>query len=587
MELVLFSIHIEESPRAVSLATAMLAAAVQKSLGSKVNSCLVDSTLQLDVQDDLTRILACQPQVVGFSIAVWNRHRALEIARCLKQAHPEIVLLAGGPEVTADPQSLRQTDLFEHVLPGEGELKIVAVLRSLLGENKDAADDSAVVNLAELPSPYLSGWLRPAPGAGALWELSRGCPYRCDFCFESRGSSVVRRFPLPRLRAELQHFAKLGLDEIFVLDPTFNYHQQTAKDMLRLMAREGRGLRFSLEIRAERIDREMAELFSRLNCSLQIGLQSAHSEVLRHVHRDFDPEEFSDKILLLHEAGVSYGFDLIYGLPGDSLDGFLASLDFALGLVPNHLDMFPLAVLPGTRLAETAGQLGLSFQDRPPYRVLSSTTFSVEDMNQAARVAAACDFFYNRGRAVPWFGMVLDSLALAASDFFCQLAAWLPHELPEQPLEWQKKFVRHLFMLQERPAEADLCDDLLNYFGQVEALFDHPPEIPPARQSGLTLNPAFRLVYFHHDPQQLTRHLAEGVTDLEELAFFLPRVDREYYCGIVHDSLQLCPLTVEQSDYLRTFSSGSPATPPAGFIDFALEAGILTDTVDRKHPKCL
>ncbi len=555
----------------------MLAAAVQQSLGDKVNTCLVDSTLQQEVRENLARILACQPQVVGFSIAVWNRHRALEIARCLKEDHPEIVLLAGGPEVTADPESLRQTGLFDYVLPGEGERKIVAVLRVLLGEDCTAGNDFQDVDLAELPSPYLSGLLQPASGSGALWELSRGCPYRCDFCFESRGSSVVRRFPLPRIRAELRQFGKMGFGEIFVLDPTFNYHRQTAKELLRLMVKEGRNLRFSLEIRAECVDREMAELFSRLDCSLQIGLQSAHREVLRRVHRDFDPEEFRDKVLLLHEAGVSYGFDLIYGLPRDSLNGFLASLDFALSLAPNHLDIFPLAVLPGTRLADNARRLGLNSQNEAPYQVLSSTTFSAADMARAARVAAVCDFFYNRGRAVPWFGLLLDSLGLRPSEFFSRLADWLPETMPEQPLEWQKNFVRQMFLLQERPAEADLCADLLSYFGLVEPLLDDSPEIPPPLQNGLTLNPALRLVYFHHDPQQLLRHLDEGVTDLQELAFFLTRVERDYYCGMVHGKLEIHPLTSEQSRHLHNLVSGAPAILPAEFINFALEAGILMD----------
>ncbi len=389
---------------------------------------------------------------------------------------------------------------------------------------------------------------------------------------------MVRRFPLERVRAELQLFAALDLCEVFVLDPTFNYHQPTAKELLRIMAQEGQGLHFSLEIRAERVDRELAELFAAINCSLQIGLQSADPSLLRDINRDFDPEEFSDKVLLLHEAGVCYGFDLIYGLPGDSLEGFLASFDYALSLIPNHLDIFPLAVLPGTRLADKAGERGLDYQKQPPYQVRSSATFSAADMPQAARIATACDLFYNRGRAVPWFAMVLNSLECSPSEFFLQLIETLPAALPADPLPLQKHFISAQFEKRRQPQVAALCCDLLNYFGLVEPLFDSPALEPqPTRAtSEFAVNPHSCLIFFQHDPQLLLQHLAEGVTDLEELAFFIPVVNRDYFCCIYQDDLQLYPLDPEQSDYLKSLTTSAPAAAPsADFIQEALEAGIL------------
>ena len=77
-------------------------------------------------------------------------------------------------------------------------------------------------------------------------------------------------------------------------------------------------------MRSEFIDAEMARLFARLNCSLQIGLQSADPRVHKEVRRIFSPSDFMAKVALLNEAGAIFGFDLIYGLPGDTLRGFRA-----------------------------------------------------------------------------------------------------------------------------------------------------------------------------------------------------------------------------------------------------------------------
>ncbi|MEZ4484013.1 MAG: radical SAM protein [Syntrophotaleaceae bacterium] len=582
MNLVLVSIHIEPSSRAVPLGTATIAAAAKMALGNKVAVTLVDCTLQQSAAECTSAILEHGPEAVGLSISVWNRDLALDIARRLKAVAPNMVLFAGGPEVTADFQDLAQHEELDFVLTGEGENKLVAALTSLLrGELPDGSRGAPLdspVDLSDLPSPYLSGILQPIRNGGALWELSRGCPYRCDFCFESRGSAIVRRFPLQRVQAELELFAACGVSEVFVLDPTFNYDKNAAKELLFLMAKHGHGLRFSLEIRAELVDAELADLFAAIDCSLQIGLQSADTEVLKLINRDFDREEFSDKVLLLHEAGVSYGFDLIYGLPGDSLEGFLSSLDFALGLRPNHLDIFPLAVLPGTRLAETAAGLGLEYQRHNPYRVLSSATFSVCDMTQAARIAAACDFFYNRGRAVPWFTLVLENLDLLPSEFLSLFAENMSEPFPEDPVKLQQRFVHDQFLQRQQPGVAALAGDLLAYFGYAEALCESPEPIDrgAATPNDLQLSPAACFITFDHDPQQLQEHFAAGITDLEELAFFVPKVDAEYLCWRFEGELHFYPPSPAESSYLKSLATADPAAAPtANFVTEALSAGIL------------
>lgn len=560
----------------------MLAASIERAFGEQVNFTLIDCTLQQSADDCTEQILSENPDLVGLSMTVWNRDLALDIAHHLKTIRPELTLFAGGPEVTADPASLMKIQGLDFILTGEGEQKLVAALSDLLrGQKPDVSAllaSESIADLGDLPSPYLTGLLQPTRDGGVLWELSRGCPYRCDFCFESRGNATVRRFPLERVRAELKLFATLGVNEVFVLDPTFNYHKETAKELLRIMAEDGCGLHFSLEIRAELIDQELAELFASIDCSLQIGLQSADSAVLRLINRDFDQEEFSNKVLFLHQAGVSYGFDLIYGLPGDSLSGFLASLDFALSLIPNHLDIFPLAVLPGTRLADTATDLGLEYQHQAPYRVRSTTSFSAAEMTQAARIGTACDFFYNRGRAVPWFAMVLDGLQLTPSEFFSLLTEVLPEALPADPLPLQQHFVSDQFEHQGQPEAATLASDLISYFGAVEPLLDGPAvkSKPDSTSGEHYLNPHSIFVHFNHEPQQLLQHLDEDITDLAELAFFVPRVDCDYFCYIFQDTLQLSPLTSAQSEYLKNLTSSTPSSPPApDFVAEALESGIL------------
>jgi hypothetical protein len=319
---------------------------------------------------------------------------------------------------------------------------------------------------------------------------------------------------MARVRAELQLFEACGVSQIFVLDPTFNFDKKQAKAILRLIARSAPAIHFFFELRSEFIDAELARLFAALRCSLQIGLQSADDAVLRKISRSIDREDFEAKVLLLHQAGATYGFDLIHGLPGDTLAGFHASLDFALSLMPNHLDIFPLSVLPGTRLHDTAPDLGLQHLQDIPYPVLASPTFSAADMAAAARTARACDLFYNQGKAVPWFALIQEALDLAPSELFIRFADFLDtHPGTEaDATALQVAFLTSCFPDAKTGAVAA---DLVTYFGRSGALLEAAALDPEGTHACE--------VIFHHDPQILLDHLESGLTDLEALADAVPK----------------------------------------------------------------
>ena len=119
MKLLLASIHIEPSPRAVPLGPAMLAAMLDRELRDQLETVLMDLYLQQSAAECAAQILACSPQVVGFSTYIWNRTEVLAIAACIKQSDPAVVVFAGGPEATTDPHGMLDSPALDFVLSGE------------------------------------------------------------------------------------------------------------------------------------------------------------------------------------------------------------------------------------------------------------------------------------------------------------------------------------------------------------------------------------------------------------------------------------------------------------------------------------
>lgn len=548
MKVILVAIHPYPSPQAVPLANALLKSclAADEGLAGKITVELRDFFVGENPVACAAALIAENPDAVGFSCYLWNRKGCRDIAMELRRQLPGAILFAGGPEPTADPEGMLRDIPLDFLILGEGEFTFVEAMARLSagrpvsvvagvacreGESITTSQRTPVELLDTIPSAYVSGMLPADIYNGALWQLSRGCDFACSFCFDQKGVKGVRSFSLERVESELAWFVSNRVPQVFVLDSTFNRNVKRAKEVLRLIGRGASHIHFHFEVRSEFIDEEMARLFARISCSLQIGLQSADPRIQQGVRRIFNPDGFTASIALLNEAGAVFGFDLIYGLPGDTLAGFEKSLDFALALYPNHLDIFPLAVLPGTELAGRADHLGLDRLPDPPYTLRSTPTFPSGDMSEAARLASACDIFYSRGRAVAWFNAVRAPLHLTPSAFLKGFGRWLAdargREISEEDLtdeeiwQLQRGYLTHLFSGRRKkflPVALDLVD---YHYHFAVALLAPQPDLPTDRElaqtdllaARFTLAPGARLAAFNYEIFDL---LEAGEVELAE-----------------------------------------------------------------------
>jgi hypothetical protein len=615
MRLVLVAIHPAPSPQAVPLANAFLQSYLATAV--QIETVRADFFLGMAPAVCVEELLRLQPSAVAFSMYVWNRVMCREMATELKRRLPGVTLFAGGPEPTAEPVGVLSCDSFDFLISGEGEVPFAEVcsclvsgaavggipgVATLVNGSTILSPATPLSDLDLIPSPWLNRTLDVSRYPGILWQLSRGCGFNCDFCFDSRDRHGVRRFSLERIEAELRYFASHAVSQVFVLDSTFNQDARRAKTILRMIRKIAPRIHFHFEVRSEFIDREMAELFAGIACSLQIGLQSADPEVLKGVGRSFRRDDFTKRTMLLNDTGATFGFDLMYGLPGDTLAGFRESLDFALGLYPNHLDIFPLAVLPGTALAARADSIGLNYLSVPPYTLISSPGFSGKDIAAAGKLAAASDIFYTRGRAVAWFNSILDPLCQRPSTFLQQFSEWLETDkgngineadlTDDQVWKLQRDFLSSKFSVKKMKRFLPVVLDLLDYhYHYAAALMTPVPKVPSKKELAkirlmdmpLQLSPSARLVEFSHEILEI---LEAGAPDVRAFADGLERhgslaVMYATERGICTESLDACYFDLLKRLDGQTAAVGiirDLALAPEearSFLEFAVYEGIV------------
>jgi len=385
----------------------------------------------LSEQGLVEAILERDPWMVGFTCYLWNIDRTLWIANQLKQRRPELQILIGGPEVTVDNAWVLQQAAVDYFIVGEGEQTFAELLQALrLGGSialpsipglyarpsastrrpygltlaLQTIDDPKhalpgflprhpLENLDQISSPYLAGILDAADEEMLLLETIRGCIFKCKFCYYPKAYTGLHFLSKDKIIANLRHAQERGAKEIVMLDPTLN-QRKDFDDFLRLLITENPGQRFSFfgELRAEGIKPATAQLLAEANFTeVEVGLQSIDPLAMQLMDRKNNLKAVEKGCQAMLDAGIKVKVDLIIGLPGDTVDSVRRSMHYLRDSgIYSDVQVFNLAVLPGTSFRQEAEELGLIYQPRPPYYVRRTPTMTQQDlfmlMEEAAEV---------------------------------------------------------------------------------------------------------------------------------------------------------------------------------------------------------
>jgi len=360
------------------------------------------------------------PAVVAFSVVCWNARAVYEAVRVIKQARPDLLVVLGGPEVGPIAEDvLERQPSVDAIVRGEGEVAFCDLLHAVSRGGDIAAvpgvtarvdgtvvagpDREPAADLDALASPY--GVASPvAIDGSAFIETYRGCPHRCAYCYEGKGSTRIRSFSWDRIADDIEKVASTpGMRAFSFIDPVFNLTPDRLRrlsDMLAPWAARGIALH-TIEVDIERIDDEAAALLRQAGvASVETGPQTVGARALDACARDFDPDRFRAGVDACKREGISVECDLIVGLPGDTMNDVLDGIDFALSLDPGKVQLSTLHVLPGTDLWSRASELRLVFDPEPPHELIATADLAFADLRRLEELGHAATAIY-RARVAP------------------------------------------------------------------------------------------------------------------------------------------------------------------------------------------
>jgi radical SAM superfamily enzyme YgiQ (UPF0313 family) len=290
--------------------------------------------------------------VVGFSTYIWNKNYNYQLAKKLKTANPEILVVFGGPEVAhTDPKFFQKYPYIDVCVKQEGEVAFKRILETndftqipglIVNQNGrtiDTGPNERINELDQIPSPYLTNLFAPLIAANpdvtwnAILETNRGCPYHCTFCdWGSLTYSKVKKFDISRVLHELEWCGKNSIDFVIFADANFGIFTERdsiiADKLIEVQQTYNNPKVYSLSWNKNQ-KKETVDIIKKLvnngksRIGLNLSVQTLNDDVLRIIKRDNLPMNAVEEIFETCEAnGIPLYTELILGLPGETLESW-------------------------------------------------------------------------------------------------------------------------------------------------------------------------------------------------------------------------------------------------------------------------
>lgn len=312
-------------------------------------------------QQTAEALRAFKPDVAGISFMTMTALRAYAIADDIRKSHGIPVVLGGAHATALAEEALEHADA---VIRGEAEITFPELLDS--GKAEGIIEARPPNDLDALPLPareQLDLDFYAAAGeelAGLSYRTlgvitSRGCPFHCDFCVNSKREAPLRFHGPERVIEEIRYLAERHriqsiafYDELMATD-----RERFAAICEGMIAHKLDRLRWECQIHPRTLRAELLPLMKHAGCiQVAIGFESGSQRILDRIHKGASAEHNLEVARKVREAGLRLRGCFIFGAPGETRDDIRQTLAFIKAARIDFASMHFLTPYPGTALYE-------------------------------------------------------------------------------------------------------------------------------------------------------------------------------------------------------------------------------------------
>lgn len=375
---------------------------------------ILDCIAQQITQDSLgAEMESRKPDVVGITCLTPMALRSMGAAKIAKEAVPDSVVVMGGAHPSVLPAETLRNEFVDIVVVGEGEYTMLELVRCIEAKG-DLKQVPGIVfqengRLIETPSrpfndldslPFPARHLLPMksyhPTVANYRRLpchtmitSRGCPFNCTYCSNSIFGRRYRASGPENVVKEMEHLiSEHGAKEILFWDDVFTLNRRRTQRICELILERGLNIPWTCESRVDCVTEDLLTQMRKAGCwQIGYGVESGDQAVLDTIKKGITLEQVEKAFKWTKEAGINARAYLMIGLPGETKEQVLKTIDFTKRLSADIAQFCIATPYPGTELFEIAKNDGtlktvdwsryLLIPDEPVY---VTKDLSVEDL---------------------------------------------------------------------------------------------------------------------------------------------------------------------------------------------------------------
>ncbi|MDP2926491.1 MAG: radical SAM protein [Nanoarchaeota archaeon] len=292
---------------------------------------------------------------------------AIKVSKMAKENSNSIVVW-GSYHATSVPENTLKNEYVDYIVRGEGEETFLNMVNlhekgksfsNLNGVNLNPA--APAIDMDKLPFPdYDLVEVKKYPNF--YISTSRGCPYRCSFCYNSYGPNCMqpyKEFSFNKSVELIRNLSSKYKKRTFtIVDDNF----PSNRERLKLMSREMRNMdiKFDICCRANYCDMETLSYLKKAGCwQIQIGVESGSQRVLNFLKKGTTVKMNADAINNCHKIGIMTHASFMIGIPTETIEELNETLRFVKNNKPDLGGAGIFQPFPRTKLWDYCMERGI------------------------------------------------------------------------------------------------------------------------------------------------------------------------------------------------------------------------------------
>jgi radical SAM superfamily enzyme YgiQ (UPF0313 family) len=287
------------------------------------------------------------PDFVGITVSVDTAFRAFEIAKIYRDKGVKVIF--GGIHASSNPEAV--SEHCDSVCIGEAEELWPSILEDFsTGQLKPRYFYSGTTDLRKVPLPAWSLISKKDYLYNNVIVTSRGCPFECEFCYNS-SDYTNKRYRYRPIERVIEEIKALDKKRIMFIDDNLLGNLNWTNELIENL----RPLKLFWHAAVSANIVKYPDLVKRMSdsgCkSLFIGFESLNKESIQSIRKTQNiVNEYNTLIKLLHNSGIMVNASLVFGFDHDTKKTFDQTLEW---LVSNKIETMTAHILtpyPGTKL---------------------------------------------------------------------------------------------------------------------------------------------------------------------------------------------------------------------------------------------